>query len=68
MKCLVLGGCGNTESSIAKSVFSRSCSNTTAYVKHKSKDVQPGKPPKWWSVIHDSEGVPSRLRTKLQLS
>ena len=38
-----------------KPVFSRSCSNTTAEVKHKSKDDQPGKPLKWWFVIHDSE-------------
>ena len=29
---------------IVKSVFSRFCSNTTAEVKHKSKDVQPGNP------------------------
>ena len=49
---------------IVKSVFFRFCSNTTAEVKNKSKDVQPGKPPKWCFVIHDSEGVPSSLRTR----
>ena len=38
-----------------KSVISRFCSNTTARVKRKIKDVQPGKPPRWWFVIHDSE-------------
>ena len=43
--------CGNG----VKSVISRFCSNTTARVKRKIKDVQPGKPPRWWFVIHDSE-------------
>ena len=40
---------------IVKSVFSRFYSNTTAEVKYKSKDVQPGKPLKLRFVIHDSE-------------
>ena len=38
-----------------KSVILRFCSNTTAKVKRKTKDVQPGRPPKLWFVIHDSE-------------
>ena len=38
-----------------KAVISKCCSNTTAKVKRKSKDAQPGKPSKWWFIVHDEE-------------
>ena len=50
-----------------KSVISRFCSNTTAKVKRKTKDVQPGKPPKWCFVIHDSEEALQSLESNWDL-
>ena len=52
---------GNAESNTVKSAFSRFCSHTTAEVKNKSKDDQPGKPSKCWFVILDSEESPQAL-------